>query len=129
MKSILTRIRVALFVDDNEDIVNTTGTNNEPDMVEEQKAKEAPTTKQSVDMQPPPVKEHTVESHIPLIITTTQKEQTEMGKEKPEKKLEEKKDEEKKTKEKKKTLIDDDDDDEDSASIKGPRVMDNLSAS
>ncbi|XP_059066404.1 histone H2A.Z-specific chaperone CHZ1-like [Cryptomeria japonica] len=100
-------------------------------MAEEKKAEEAPTTEQSVDMQPPSVKEHHVESQLPLVTSTPQKEQTKSGKEKPEEKSVEKKEKEEKIdnkdqEKKNKTLIDDGD--EDSVSIKGPIDMDNLSS-
>lgn len=144
MQSTLSRINdtisppVIFFVDetkDVQDIVDTTSTYNEPvkekeselEMVNEKKAEEALTTEQSMDIQPPIEKEHNIESQLPLVITPTQKEHTEIGKEKPEKKVEVKKDEEKKTKTKKKINVEDDDDD--SIRIKGPIDLDNLSAS
>ncbi|XP_059076307.1 rRNA biogenesis protein rrp36-like [Cryptomeria japonica] len=74
--------------------VNDAINDSQKDMVEEKKAKEAPTTKQSVEMQPPPVKKHHVESQLPPVTTTTQKEQIETRKEKTE---------EEKTKKKEKT--------------------------
>lgn len=125
---------VIIFVDETEEIqdtVDTTGndikpvkeTKQQPDIVGEQIAEEASTTKPSVDMQSPLIKDHIVESQLPPITTTAQEEQTETKK--TEKKAEEKKDDEEKEKEKKKT----DDNDDDSINIKGPIDMENLSAS
>ncbi|XP_059077885.1 uncharacterized protein LOC131876484 [Cryptomeria japonica] len=127
---------IIFFMDetkDVEDTIDTTGTYNElvkekeqeSNMVKDKKAEEAPTTEQSVDMPPPPVKEHNVESQLPPVIKPTQEEHTEIGKDKPEKKTEENKDKEKKMEKQKKTTVEGDDDD--SISIKGPIDMDNLS--
>lgn len=124
--------QVIFFIDETEqiqDIVDTTGnvielvkkTKQQPDIVEKQIEEEAMVTEPSVDIQPPPEKEHKVESQLPLVTTTTQEEQIEI--EKTKKKVEEKNDEEGKAKEKKKI-----DDDDDLINIKGPIDVDNLSA-
>ncbi|XP_059067731.1 uncharacterized protein LOC131858498 [Cryptomeria japonica] len=82
---------IIFFVDETKDVqdtINIIGTNNElvkekeqePDMVKEQKEEEALTAEQSMDMQPPPVKKHNVESQLPPVITPTQEEQIETEK-------------------------------------------------
>lgn len=76
-------------------------TKQQPDIVEQKLAEEASVIEPCVDIQPPPKKDHNVESQLPPITTTTQEEQIEVEKEKPEKKDEEKKTEEKKMKRRK----------------------------
>ncbi|XP_059078226.1 uncharacterized protein LOC131876767 [Cryptomeria japonica] len=97
--------------------------------------KEAPINEPSVDIQPPPEKEHQVENQLSPVTTTTEEEETKAEKEKLEKKDEEKekldkwdgekktevkKDEEEKAMKKDKAFVDDDD----SISITGPIDVD-----